>query len=189
MEIKTRYMMLPNFLKDKCHKQYFAKEKQIGNIKTVVSITKWLDVKENFEVHYNFKDETIIGDNYTWIQIAPFDHNFWIKAMYDDNDELVEIYIDVTRKNYFDDLLNPKYDDLFLDIVVPKKGHIYQMDDIELMRAYKEGIITSDDYNMAKIVCKKLITFLNDNHQEFLDYIEELKQELEVDLKNGLDEE
>ena len=43
----------------------------------------------------NFKDEIIVDNGYTWIQIA-LEHNyFWIKAMYDDKDNLIEIYIDI----------------------------------------------------------------------------------------------
>ena len=52
-------MKLTDFYDDKCKKLYYSKEKQIGNMKTVVSILKWVNVKENFEVHYNFKDEII----------------------------------------------------------------------------------------------------------------------------------
>ena len=184
MIIKKRDMMLTNLEEDKYDKIYFSKLKNIGEMKAVVSILKWKNVKENVEVHYNFKDETIIANNYTWIQIAPFNNNFWIKAMYDDKDELIEIYIDVTRGNYFDNIVNPSYEDLFLDIVVPKKGHIYQMDDVELMKAYKEKIVSLEEYKMAKIVCKKIIQFLNENHQDFLDYIIHLKQELSNDLLN-----
>jgi len=185
MEIKRRDMRLTNFYDDKCNKLYFSKVKKIGNMKTVVSILKWLDVKNNLEVHYNFKDETIIASNYTWIQIAPFDNNFWIKAMYDEKDNLVEIYIDVTRHNYFDDITNPSYEDLFLDIVIPKKGHIYQMDDVELMKAYHENLISEKEYKMAKVVCKKLIAFLNKNHQEFLNYMCQLREELNYELENN----
>lgn len=185
MEIKKRDMKLTNFYDDECTKLYFSKVKQIGNIKTVVSILKWVNVKNNFEIHYNFKDETIIANNYTWIQIAPFDCNFWIKSMYDEKDNLVEIYIDVTKNNNFDDITNPSYEDLFLDIVVPKKGHIYQMDDVELMKAFKEHIVSEKEYKMAKIVCKKLISFLNENHQEFLNFMFQLRDELNYELQNN----
>ncbi len=186
MKIKRRDMKLTDFYDDKCDKLYYSKEKQIGNMKTVVSILKWTNVKENLEVHYNFKDEIIVGNDYTWIQIAPFDNNFWIKSMYDEKDNLVEVYIDVTKGNYFDDITNPSYDDLFLDIVVPKKGHIYQMDDVELMKAYNENLISEDEYNMAKIVCKKLIQFLNEHHQDFLDYLKQLRLELSYELYNNV---
>lgn len=163
-------------------KRYFSKEISIGESKGVVGIIKFGNVDKPTEVHYNFKDETIIDSNYTWIQIAIRDANFWIKAMFDENDKIVEYYIDVTKGNYFDDITNPEYEDLFLDIVIPSKGHIYQMDDVELMKAYRENVITEEEYKLSKIVCKNLIKYLDENLKEFLDFIQSIKKDLEKDL-------
>jgi len=178
-------MIASGMLSGKSNKKYFSKKISFGETSAIASIIKWYDVKEKFEVHYNFKDEVIIDNGYTWIQIAPFDGNYWIKVMYDEKDNLIEIYIDVTKNNIFDDINNPEYEDLFLDIVVPRKGHIYQMDDVELMKAYNEGIVSEKDYKMAKTVCKKIISYLNEHHQEFLDLLKNLKYELEYDLENN----
>ena len=41
--------------------------------------------------------------------------------MYDDKDELIELYFDITNGNYFEELSNPYFYDLFLDIVVTKE--------------------------------------------------------------------
>ncbi|MBR5663011.1 MAG: DUF402 domain-containing protein [Bacilli bacterium] len=169
--------------KDGC-KNYYSKEMIIGSKEAIVSIIKFNNINEPVEVHYNYKDATIIDNNYTWIQIAIKNTNFWIKSMFDQNNKMVETYIDVTRNNYFDDLSNPEYEDLFLDIVIPYKGHIYQMDDVELMKALTEGLITDGEYKLSKIVSRNLRNFLDKNHQEFLDFINNLKKELEIDLEN-----
>lgn len=182
MQIKKRDMKLSG--NNDGHKKYFSKEKLIGSSEGVVSVIKFFDIDKPTEVHYNFKDETIINSDYTWIQVAIKNSNFWIKAMFDENDKLVEIYIDVTRVNNFDDVSNPKYEDLFLDIIVPNKGHIYQMDDVDLMKALTENIITEDEYKLSKIVCKNIIKYLENNLQGFLDFISSLKSELENDLAN-----
>ena len=184
MKIKTRDMKLTGFMEDTSKRKFFSKLISIGNEKAVVGIIKWYDVLERFEIHYNFKDEIIADNNYTWIQIAPMESNYWIKAMYDENDKLVEVYIDITRSNNFDDVANPYYEDLFLDVVVPRKGHIYQMDDVELMKAYKEGLVPEAEYKKAKVICKKLISYITLHHQEFLDFLLSLKNELENDLKS-----
>lgn len=184
MIIKRRDMMLSNF-PVKGEKKYFSKEITIGEKKGVVSIIKWFNVEERFEVHYNFKDEIIVDNNYTWVQIALENENFWIKVMFDEKNDLIEIYIDVAKAIFFDNPLNPEFEDLFVDIIVPSKGHIYSMDENELMKAKVDGTISDEEYNMAKIVAKKLISFLNDNHQEFLDYVNRLKQELEYELFNN----
>ena len=180
MRIKRRDMKLSGFHDGS--KKYFSKTITNGSLSGVISITKFFDVKEKSEVHYNFKDAIIVDNNYTWIQIAFKKQNFWIKAMYDQKDNLVEIYVDVSRKNTFDDITNPEYEDLFLDVVIPPKGHIYHMDDIELMKAKNEGIITEDDYKLCKTVCKKMEDYFEKNRQELLDYLWMMKQELEYEL-------
>ena len=184
MQIKKRDMKLTG-TKDGC-KKYFSKEISVGNSKGVAGIINFFNVEKPTEVHYNFKDAVIIDDDYTWVQIAIKDANFWIKAMFDQNDKLIEIYIDVTKGNYFDDITNPSYEDFFLDIVIPNKGHIYQMDDVELMKAYRENIISEDEYKLSKIVCHNLIKYLDTHLKEFLDYINKLKNELRENLdKSG----
>lgn len=180
MQIKRRDMKLTG-VNDNC-KKYYSKEINIGNSNGVAGITKFYNIDKPTEVHYNFKDATIINNGYTWVQLAIKDSNFWIKAMYDQNNELIEIYIDVTRGNYFDDITNPEYEDLFLDIVIPKKGHIYQMDDVELMKALTENVITEDEYKLSKIVCRNLKKYLDDNLKGFLDFISSLKMQLEEDI-------
>lgn len=181
MQIKRRDMKLNGHYEGK--KEYYSKKAIIGKCEAVVSIIKFKEIDEPYEIHYNFKDETIIDSNYTWIQIALKNTNYWVKAMYDEKDKLVEVYIDVTKGNYFDNEDNPEYEDMFLDVVIPKKGHIYSMDEVELMKAYRENIISEDEYKNAKIVCHNLMDYLNLHTQEFLDYLSNLKKELENDLK------
>ena len=66
------------------------------------------------------------------------------------------------------DINNPEYEDLFLDVVIPSKGHIYHMDDIELMKAKNEGLVSDEDYKLCKTVCRKLESYFEDNRQELL---------------------
>lgn len=181
MQIKKRDMKLTG-TKDGC-KKYFSKEMNIGESVGVVSIIKFTNVDKPTEIHYNFKDEIIIDNDYTWLQIAIRNSNFWIKVMFDQNNKMVETYIDVTRNNNFDDITNPNYEDLFLDIIVPPKGHIYQMDDVELMKAFREGVITEGEYKLSKIVSHNLIKYLDNNLKEFLDFINKLRLDLERELE------
>lgn len=182
MNVKIRDMKNTGLLEGKCDKKYFSKIVEFRGKEAVASITKWINVTEKFEVHYNFKDEVIVDNNYTWIQIAPIGDHYWIKAMYDENDNLVEVYIDVTVRNNFDDIENPKYEDLFLDIIIPRKGHIYQMDDVELIKAYHENVITKEEFDMAKWISAELRTYLENNLQSFLDYLVNLREELRTEI-------
>lgn len=182
MRIKRRDMKLSGF-HDGC-KKYYSKTITNGSLSGVISITKFFNVSKKTEVHYNFKDAVIVDNDYTWIQLAFKDQNFWIKAMYDEKDNLIEIYVDVSKCNHFDDINNPEYEDLFLDVVIPSKGHIYHMDDIELMKAKNEGLVSDEDYKLCKTVCRKLESYFDDNRQELLDYLWRMKQELNYELEN-----
>ena len=103
MRIKRRDMKLSGF-HDGC-KKYYSKTITNGSLSGVISITKFFNVSKKTEVHYNFKDAVIVDNGYTWIQLAFKDQNFWIKAMYDEKDNLIEIYVDVSKCNHFDDII------------------------------------------------------------------------------------
>ena len=165
-------------------KKYYSKTITNGSLSGVIRITKLFNVSKKTEVHYNFKDAVIVDNGYTWIQLAFKDQNFWIKAMYDEKDNLIEIYVDVSKCNHFDDISNPEYEDLFLDVIIPSKGHIYHMDDIELMKAKNEGLVSDEDYKLCKTVCRKMESYFEYNRQELLDYLWRMKQELNYELEN-----
>ena len=181
MEIKKRDMYLSGFHEGE--KIYLSKEINFGGKTGVASIIKFGNVQDKTDIHYNFKDMTIVDSNYTWIQIALQNENFWVKAMYDENNNLIEIYVDVTRNNYFNDMNNPEYEDMFLDVIIPSKGHIYSMDEVELIKAYRENVISSYEYKKAKLVGKTLIKFFEKYQQQFLDLLTRLKYELEFEIE------
>ena len=179
MEIKRRDMYLTGFHEGE--KEYFSKEIVYGNQKGIASLLKFQNVSDPTQVHYNFKDATIVDNGYTWVQIALENANFWIKAMYDENNNLIEIYVDVSKQNIFDDMSNPKYDDMFLDIVIPVKGNIYQMDEMDLMKAFRENLLSEYEYKKAKLVAKALVSYFEQNRQQLLDLLTRLKYELEFE--------
>ena len=58
------------------------------------------------------------------------------------------------------------------------------MDDIELMKAKNEGLVSDEDYKLCKTVCRKMESYFEDNRQELLDYLWRMKQELNYELEN-----
>lgn len=184
MKIKNRDMYLSNSYNNN-NKVFFSKKVKIDGLNATVSIIKWKNIDKPLNIHYNFKDATIIDNNYTWIQLALEGEKFWFKVMYDEKNELIEAYIDVTRGNNFTNELNPEYDDMFLDIIVPKVGHIYQMDEVELMKAYTEGLISEKEFYESKNIAKCLIEYIDKNHVEFLEFFNNLRMELDYEISLG----
>ena len=89
--------------------------------------------------------------------------------MYDNNDELVEIYFDITASNHFEDLDNPYFYDLFTDIVITNDGDVHIVDEDELDKAMEEKVISSEQYNLAKYTTKKLFDYIV-NKKSIIDY-------------------
>ena len=63
--------------------------------------------------------------------------NFAITAMLDDQQKLVQYYIDVAKEYEIDERGLPYFDDLYLDVVLLPNGEIYVLDEDELEDAYK----------------------------------------------------
>ncbi len=102
----------------------------------------------------------IVEKGYKWLQIALENQNFWVTAMFDEKDNFIQIYFDITLKNYFDEPDNPQFDDLFVDIVLTTDLKVEILDYDELDQALKENIITPHQYNLAKSTTQKLSEYL-----------------------------
>ena len=115
------------------------------------------------EVNYprmvgNKESEICIADNgYSELIFLPDNENWQLCAIYDSNDDIVEWYFDVTRKNAIDENGNPYCDDLYLDAALMPDGRVLVFDEDELVNAFKNGKINQQEYNMAQGIIKKLI--------------------------------
>ena len=96
----------------------------------------------------NGTDVVIANDNYYWLQIGIENKNYWITAMYDNNQELIQYYIDITKQNHISGEDDPYFEDLFIDVVFLGDDVII-LDGDELKQALSENRITKDDYELA----------------------------------------
>lgn len=112
----------------------------------------------------------IVGENYKWIQIALENQNFWITAMFDENDGFIQIYFDITLRNYFDEPDNPKFDDLFVDLVLTSDLDIQILDEDELNQAFAEGVISCDEFNLANKTASELRDYISKNKTELIEF-------------------
>ena len=182
MEVKRKDMQHLGWFRI-LEKRYISKEIVIDNNPGVVSLNIWDKAKEPLIVSNSKYDVKIVDNGYRWIQIALKDKHFWLTAMYDDHNNLIELYFDITRKNYFDDISNPYFDDLFSDIVVTNDKQVLILDEDELDAALLEKVIDKDEYDMVKMTTKELYGYLLENKDYVIDlcnkYLEKLQRELE----------
>lgn len=184
MEVKRKDMQHKDWFRI-IKKQYISREIQIDNYHGVVSLNIWEQIAEPLFVNNSKYDVKILDNGYKWIQIALRDTHFWLTAMYDNQDKLIEIYFDITRENYFDDINNPCFDDLFSDIVITNDKQVYILDEDELEMALSENVITKEEYGRVKDTTKKLYSYLVNN----MDYVIDICQKYFNELKKYLTQE
>ena len=115
------------------------------------------------EVHYPYMvgekgSEICIANNgYSELTFLPDNENWQLTAIYDNHNEIVEWYFDITRKNSVDEKGNPYCDDLYLDAALMPDGRILIFDEAELKNALNNGNVSQQDFDMAHRVLKKLI--------------------------------
>ncbi len=177
MEIKKKDMFKTEW--HRClEKEYKTEYFKFDNFEGIVSLSKFKKLTGPLVINYEFGDIKIADDDYTWVQFAFKNQNFWLTAMYDDKENLIELYFDITNGNYFDDLKNPYFYDLFLDIVVTKQKEIYIVDKNELQMALDDKAITKEEYDKAQSVVNWLYNYINENKERIIDYCYQCLQQM-----------
>lgn len=111
---------------------------------------------------------TIVAQGMTWLQIALRDTRYWLTAMFDEDNRLVQIYFDIAVAVHFDDPAVPTFEDMYLDLLLYPDGHHKVLDEDELDQALKAGEITEEAARTARQDLEKLIRFLQDHAQEVM---------------------
>jgi predicted RNA-binding protein associated with RNAse of E/G family len=99
----------------------------------------------------------LANNGYFEITFLPDDENWQMSAMYDNHGDIIEWYVDITRKNTIDEEGNPYCDDLYLDAALMPDGSILIFDEDELQNALIHGNINQSEFDMAYRVLNKLI--------------------------------
>ena len=154
---------------------FFKKNSSFFDNNCVVGLLILDEVTEPLVLDNNLGKYTVAANGYKWLQIAVENENYWITAMFDDNNNIVQIYCDVTDGNVLGD--NPYFDDLFIDIVL-YNDNVFMIDQDDLINAYREGVITTLQYNKAKVASLRLYDFVKDNKKEIIDYCYRMLNEL-----------
>ena len=128
--------------------------------------TNFDKVDKTIKVKVQDKEYYIKNDNYIWYQVYHDNSNYALTIMYDENNELIEWYFDVSKKIGVENGV-PYEDDLYLDLVINSLGESTILDEDELNAALNKKDITSDDYNLAYEV-------LNDLQREYVDNFDHL---------------
>lgn len=149
-----------------------------GELKGKISFLKILKVSSPI---YIGEERLAVADvNHTWIQIAFDNQFFWFTVMFDANDRLFGIYVDMTDGNVVD-VDNPYFADMYLDYVI-KDEMVLELDRNELDEALINGAISEEQYERTIAEGKKIFGYLKDNKEELKNWLENKLQELKLKL-------
>ena len=122
------------------------------------------------------KDYFIKNDNYTWYELYQDNSNYALTIMYDENNELIQWYFDVSKKIGVENGI-PYEDDLYLDLVIGPNGESSVLDEDELKEALDNNVITKEDYDFAYEVLNKLQREYVGNFDHLVALTEKIKGE------------
>jgi len=113
-----------------------------------------------------------IADNgYKNIIVAPKNKNWWLTVMFDNKNNLIESYFDITRLNNFYNEENPFFIDMKLDVCIPAYKEATIMDDKELKEMLDNKMITKEDFDNAYKVANDIINGYNAHKEEYYKFI------------------
>ena len=148
--------------------------------KGTICFFKIIDIKAPLIVPSPIGKILIADKNYRWLQFAPKNKNWWLTIMYDENEEIVESYFDITKENNFTKEEDPFFIDMKLDVSIPGRTEASCLDEDELLRALEEKLITQDEYNLAYRTANDIIQKYSENKDMYYEFIDYYYQKLKV---------
>jgi predicted RNA-binding protein associated with RNAse of E/G family len=144
-----------------------------------VSLIKIQKIKYKITVDYEESEICLLDDGYKCIMFLPDSEKWCVSAVYNASDEIVEWYFDMTKENSMDELGNPFYDDLYLDIAVSPDFQVVILDEDELEEALASKVITKSEYDMAYNTCRKIINEIIPNKDFLISFFDKYLLNLE----------
>lgn len=167
--MKRKYLDASNWtwLEDYTYQYKHIDEEWVG----YVSVVQMGKVKHKLTAHYGNEEVCLCDDHYKGVIFLP-DHAHWCAtAVYNDKNEIVEWYFDMTKKNGVDEKGLPYFEDLYLDIAVTPDFKNRILDEDELQEALDQGIITKDDYELAYATCQYVLEEIITNKTFLVDFM------------------
>lgn len=149
----------------------------------VVSLLEIQKVTNPLTVHYESGEVLIADAGYSWLQLAFKEQFFWATVMFDDKGEFMQGYFDITGGNTFEDMENPKFQDMYLDLVLLRDGGIQVLDRDELDEALEQKEITEEQYRKTVEEGEKLHRFLQENKEELVRFCVQWREKLLLSAK------
>ncbi|MDN4607871.1 DUF402 domain-containing protein [Sporosarcina highlanderae] len=150
-------------------KSYVEKYYETAQFTGHVSLFRMNEVSEPLFKMYGKKNTCIAAKGYSWLQHFPDDEHYSVTTVFNDENQVVQWYIDICKQNGYCETNGPWMDDLFLDLIVLPTGELIEKDEDELEDALNKEIITKHDYDQAWLENRKLKTLIEDRRFDLLE--------------------
>lgn len=124
----------------------------------------------------------VVNNGYSWLQLFPRGSNHVATITFDAQDRVHHWYIDISKRTYMDEQGMLWYDDLYLDLIFLPGGDVELLDEDELNEAYAQGIISTNEYNLAWNETRALMTQLEEQSFPLLPLAAHYKARLETQI-------
>ncbi len=148
--------------------------------KGTVCLLKIIDINAPLIVPSPIGKVRILDKNYRWLQFAPKNENWWLTVMYDDDENIIESYFDITKENNFVNEDDPFFIDMKLDVAIPKRTEASLLDEDELFKALEEKLITQEEYDLAYKTANDIVKKYSENKDKYYEFIDYYSQKLKV---------
>ncbi len=137
--------------------QFFMTHLEIPAFSGFVTRYDMIAVREPLFVQYNSERLCIADGGFTWMQHFPKNANYVVTSVFDNHQNLVQHYIDVTLEQGLNEEGVPWLLDLYLDVILTRSGQLILKDVHELELALKSREITKTQYDFAHITALSLM--------------------------------
>ena len=151
-------------------KRYQWSECSFHGKKGVSSKIQIDEITEPLFVKDRDKKTCIVERGYSWIQFAPEDSFWYLTSMFDTEGKLLQLYFDITAGTDFSEEGNPKFVDMYLDLVLAADGYLCVLDEDELEEARQQRIISETEYRRTVEEGRKLFSYITAHKEELMEF-------------------
>ena len=147
MQIKTKYFDRRGWKRIQVRHDAFC-EWKTENLSGMAGLIHMDSVTAPLDKTVDGTPVRIVDNGYCWMQIAPENENWWLTVMFNEREEIIQYYFDITLKNIICGR-DSSFRDLFLDVAALPEQTMELLDRNELDEAFAEHIITEEEYFLA----------------------------------------
>ena len=144
--------------------EYYIKRVEEKYFNGYICLVKMKNVKKPWIVKDDELEDCILDENYEWLEIYPDNEKYAITAMFDDNNNLIEWYFDISKNVGIENGI-PYEDDLYIKSDLPEKSYYKALGAVAVMNYKKTAFkILKDKVN------KNNINEVLEEWNEFIDH-------------------